>query len=105
MTRRRFWLGLLAALALVTAADAANKTVTQVPVVLEDITRLTIERVGTGGDATVQATVTYRVRTDTGVVIGHDRALEMTLTGPQKTSLVNFLNGQALPQINGAEGT
>ena len=80
----------------------ANKTLTQVPVVLTDITSLTVVR---DSGEQVMAYLTYVVRANTGIKIGGDRSVKMALTQPQKNALINFLTMDGLAAINAAEGT
>jgi hypothetical protein len=78
-----------------------NKTITQVPVTLTHLQRLNVEVV----DGAPTAVITYRVFTDTGTPIGNAKSLVVPLTGPQTTTLTNFLSGTILPAVNSAEGT
>jgi hypothetical protein len=78
-----------------------NKTITQVPVTLQHLQRLNVEVV----DGVPSAVITYQVVTDGGAPIGNAKALTIPLTGPQTTTLTNFLSNTVLPAINTAEGT
>ncbi len=95
---KRLFILVLVLLAIPVMADLiVNFTV--VPLVLADVVELSI--VSAGSD--LKAVLTYEMKTDSGAVYKRG-AHSFILSPAQRTAVLNFINGDAIPAANVAEG-
>ena len=97
----RWWPGACVLLLGMSLGWAANKTITQVPVTTTHVNRVIID---VRGDSPT-VTATYDTVSTTGTRLAESRALAISLTSGQLTTLQTFINNVILPAINVAEGT